>query len=300
MYQSKDNENYKNSMEESLKKLYELDCDDNKNFTKDEFEKKEKCDDKKSLNILIKEISNIFVTEIIYYLQLKSLFEKLKDFLQIHINDPMIINHMYSDIYKSNFKIIIIIVESISKILEGSKQFIYKFSTLYIEDNKLPEYSKYEVSGVVPGYPSKFLLDKNGLDKIEENYKLYVKKFNYTLVSNFDNILIMIKEYLDKDEVYNSYKNVSEYFTIFIGNVYRIDPLDINEKLQKILLETISPIRVIDRCNQYLYYIDNIKSRLITIYSIDIKFNNIETIYDCIIQLTMALEFSHNNGLIHG
>ena len=43
-------------------------------------------------------------------------------------------------------------------------------------------------------------------------------------------------------------------------------------------------------------YIDSLDLNL----GISVPLHYIETIYDCIIQLTMALEFSHNNGLIHG
>ena len=34
--------------------------------------------------------------------------------------------------------------------------------------------------------------------------------------------------------------------------------------------------------------------------AISVPHQYIETIYDCIIQLTLGLEFAHNNGLVHG
>ena len=43
-------------------------------------------------------------------------------------------------------------------------------------------------------------------------------------------------------------------------------------------------------------YIDSLRLNL----AINVPLTYIETIYDTIIQLTMALEFAHNNGLVHG
>jgi len=43
-------------------------------------------------------------------------------------------------------------------------------------------------------------------------------------------------------------------------------------------------------------YIESLNLNL----AINVPQQYIETIYDCIIQLTMGMEFAHNNGLIHG
>ena len=34
--------------------------------------------------------------------------------------------------------------------------------------------------------------------------------------------------------------------------------------------------------------------------ALNVPHQYIETIYDCMIQLTLGLEFAHNNGLVHG
>jgi serine/threonine protein kinase len=43
-------------------------------------------------------------------------------------------------------------------------------------------------------------------------------------------------------------------------------------------------------------YIDSLGLSL----GISVPLSYIETIYDCAIQLTLGLEFAHNNGLVHG
>lgn len=43
-------------------------------------------------------------------------------------------------------------------------------------------------------------------------------------------------------------------------------------------------------------YIDSLNLNL----AINVPHQYIETIYDCIIQLTLGMEFAHNNGLVHG
>lgn len=43
-------------------------------------------------------------------------------------------------------------------------------------------------------------------------------------------------------------------------------------------------------------YIDGLKLNL----AINVPQQYIETIYDCIIQLALGMEFAHSNGLVHG
>lgn len=264
-----------NSYEEELKELYELNCDNNKN---DDDELEEKCEDKKTIRIIINTIGEIFVSEIIYYLKLKSLFEKLKEFSESKSNDPIINNH----IYKKYYKIITIMIESISKILEGSKQFIYKFSTTYDKDNKLPEYSKYEVTVFVPGYSNKSLLDKEEIER-SKNYKLYCERFNYKLISDFDNILMMLKEYLHNDEVYNSYKNIFKYCKIFNEVICKLEPF--YKIYDSVLLVTSSPIIIIKRCKNLLLLFKTIKDMSQYTNVIEIKFNNFEDVYNYVEKL---------------